>query len=128
MEMINAPQAIDQKIDGMIASLLAYRGWGKCKQKVKSEFLDYLASCGYIHFPGTYRQFFGIRCVGEQKVLDLPPTRKGVLSVFKGKRVRIICVGSGRSFLREYVAGPTSRSPSDLYNDVVKFWINEKNK
>jgi hypothetical protein len=126
--MPNAQQAFDQKIDEMIVSLLACRGWGKRKQKAKSELLDYLASCGYIHFPGTYRQFFGIRCVGEQKVLDLPPTRKGVLSVFKGKRVRIICVGSGRSFLREYVAGQTSRSQSDLYNDVVKFWINEKNE
>jgi len=126
--MINAPQEIDKRIDEMIASLLACRGWGKRKQELKSELLDYLASCGYIHFPGTYRQFFGIRCVGEQKVLDLPPTRKGVLSVFRGKRVRIICVGSGRSFLREYVAGQTSRSQSDLYNDVVKFWINEKNE
>jgi hypothetical protein len=57
--MPNAQQAFDQKIDEMIVSLLACRGWGKRKQKAKSELLDYLASCGYIHFPGTYRQFLG---------------------------------------------------------------------
>ena len=59
-------------------------------------------------------------------VIDLPPKRKGYLSPYKGKRVRVLCIGSGRHSDREYAAGLTCKPITRNYAEVVKFWLKDK--
>ena len=58
----------------------------------------------YIVFWGyTHRYFIGR--VGQSFIYKVPKNKRGNLTKFKGKTVRVICVGSGVRFIRQYMAG-----------------------
>jgi hypothetical protein len=117
---------IDHELDKLIHIFSSCDGWGKAKQAAKMEMISFMKKHGFTIFPSTYRGCFGLRCVGEQMVIDLPPKRKGYLSPYKGKRVRVLCIGSGRHSDREYAAGLTSIPITRNYADVVKFWLKDE--
>jgi hypothetical protein len=54
-----------------------------------------LAKKNYITFAGHTNRYH-LRNVGESCLYDIPTNRRGALAIFRGKRVRIVCVRSGR--------------------------------
>ena len=65
----------------------------------------------YISFAAHYRQYLITR-VGTSYLYDVPLYRRGYLSNFRGKRVRVICLQSG-NFKFGYRAGVICDSPPE---------------
>ena len=59
---------------------------------------------GYIEFPGQSQNWFLSR-IGDSYLYDVPLNKQGRLKPFRGHRVRVICIGSGKRFERMYMAG-----------------------
>ena len=62
---------------------------------------------GYISFAGQTQNHFLSR-VGTSYLYDVPKGKTGHLKPFRGKRVRVVCVGSGKHSERQYMAGEIS--------------------
>jgi len=71
--------------------------------------IELLKSNGYITFVGHVNRYHLTR-VGESCLYDVPKFRKGVLKIFRGKRIRIVCVSSGR-YDRRLMAGVVGDTP-----------------
>jgi len=119
-------EQIDRRLDELLAALFSFPRWTKEKKAAQAEWISFMNKHGYKRFPSHYRKCFGLRGVGDQMVLDLPPNRKGFLSAFKGQRTQIFCISSGWFGDRQYAAGMTSKPITHNYADVVKFWLKEK--
>jgi len=65
---------------------------------------DELMRKGYARFPGSPKRYHLSR-VGESCLYQVPLNRRGYLSKFRGEKIRIVCVGSGRHFHRDYMVG-----------------------
>ena len=61
---------------------------------------------GYIGMQVDPRAYL-VHQVGQSFIYDVPLNKRGNLSVFRGKRIRIICLGSG-AFTRWIRVGPLS--------------------
>ena len=64
----------------------------------------------YISFIGHSNRYHLTR-IGSSCLYDVPTFRKGALAVFRGKRVRVICVSSGR-YDRQLMAGVVGNTPA----------------
>jgi len=63
---------------------------------------------GYITFSaGNHRWHVGR--VGESYLYEVPEDKVGHLAKFRGKVVRVVCVGSGTRWIRTYIAGPVAQ-------------------
>ena len=58
--------------------------------RLKSELLQCLSEQGYLGFTANVTNYDTWR-IGEAKLFYVPKTRRGALSVFKDKVIRIIC-------------------------------------
>ena len=59
---------------------------------------------GYKSFTSNCGNFFLYK-VGDSYLYDVPANKTGHLKSFRGMRIRVICVGSGKQFYRDYMAG-----------------------
>ena len=77
-------------------------------KKEKREILDRLLkeceSQSYIFFGSASEHYF-IGKVGESYIYDVPDKKAGHLRQFRNQKIRVICVGSGTHFHRQYAAG-----------------------
>lgn len=77
--------------------------WNKAKQDAKAELINLLKNKKYIAFPGHYSRYH-LNRVGESCLYDVPESRRGYLKPFRGKRIRVVCVGHEK-FYRKLMAG-----------------------
>ena len=77
--------------------------WNSKKHNFKTKLIELLKSEGYIDFTVTNVKQYRISRVGQSYLYDVPLNRRGHLSVFRGKRVRIVCTGSGRHSFRKFM-------------------------
>ena len=63
----------------------------------------------FVGHPGRYH----LTGIGSSCLYDVPPNRRGFLSDFRGKRIRVVCVSSGR-YDRELMAGVVGVTPPHL--------------
>ena len=76
----------------------------KNKQDLVCDLINLGKKHKYIIFWGyTHRYFIGR--VGQSFIYKVPKNKRGNLTKFKGETVRVICVGSGVRFIRQYMAG-----------------------
>ena len=79
------------------------------KKELVTELQDFAINRGYINFSaGNHRWHIGR--VGQSYLYRVPSNKTGLLAQFRGKVVRVICVGSGTRWIRSYVAGPVCSS------------------
>ncbi len=77
--------------------------WVKEKHTLNTEMIKLLKKKRYIEFSGSpYR--YGLQRIGESYLYDVPINQRGNLEKFSGKRIRIVCVLSGR-YSRWLMAG-----------------------
>lgn len=87
--------------------------WSSVKKEAQSALKLLLKEQRYIQFHSTYKRY-GVSTVGASYLYDVPLYKQGNLSPFRGKRVRIVCVGSGRHTDRVYMAGVVADTPTEL--------------
>ena len=74
------------------------------KTDLLSNLITLCKSKGYITFSGSAHRMF-IGRVGQSYLYDVPIDKTGHLRKFRGKKIRVICSGSGRLSDRVYMAG-----------------------
>ena len=86
--------------------------WTSKKSALREELVSLLKKRRYLSFAGSPYKYYAHR-VGDSYLYDVPLYKQGWLKRFRGKRVRIVCVGSGR-YERGYMAGAVASTPKEL--------------
>jgi hypothetical protein len=98
------PDPCDDEIGRLISFITLKTAQTLKKKQLVSELGELLDSVGYITFGGDTKDYHLPR-VGDSCLYEVPDNRKGNLKPFRGKRIRIICVGSGTYSQRQLRAG-----------------------
>ena len=94
----------DDKIGNILKQIREIKTFTKRKRELISEVINTGKKQKYLSFGGyTHRYFIGR--IGQSFIYNVPKNKKGNLEKFKGKTIRVICIGSGIRFIREYMAG-----------------------
>ena len=89
------PDTVKDDVSMLIEKLNDRKHWNEESKEKLAKLMKLLEKKGYIFFSGSpYR--YHLYQVGNSCLYDIPMNRRGHLSIFRGKRVRIICVSSGR--------------------------------
>lgn len=112
-----ADEVVDD-IRPFLDALVDRKGWNDATKFALSELKKILKKKRYTSFVGHPSRYHLTR-IGDSCLYDVPTDRRGVLSPFRGKRVRIVCVSSGR-FDRVLMAGVVSVTPPHLVRSREK--------
>jgi len=116
-----ADKIVDEVVDDVspfLDALADQKGWNEATKFALSELKKILKRKRYTSFVGHPSRYHLTR-IGDSCLYDVPLDRKGVLSPFRGKRVRLVCVSSGR-FDRVLMAGVVSVTPPHLVRSREK--------
>lgn len=94
----------------LVKSLFAIEKNTKEYQRLKKQLVDAFKAKGYISYIGDSRDFGGLNCSGMSLIYKVPFDKRGNLESFRGKTIRICCVGSGYRAQRNFLAGPVTES------------------
>ena len=83
--------------------------WNDESKKHLEKLKIFLKSKNYITFVGHPNRYHLTR-IGDSCLYDVPTFRKGALTSFRGKRIRVVCVSSGR-YDRLLMAGAVGVTP-----------------
>lgn len=98
-------------IGAHIAKIASIPNWNPTKQRLRDQLEKMATLHGYIGFEADYRDY-QVTQVGQSFLYDVPTGKRGHLAPFAGKRVRIVCVYSGK-FRRWVRVGVVSQSGGD---------------
>lgn len=76
--------------------------WTKDKRTMFNQLIELLEKNEHIFFRG-HPDKYHLSVIGSSCFYNVPLNRRGHLSVYRGKLVRLVCVASGR-YDREYMA------------------------
>lgn len=102
---------LNDDVGQLLKKLQSRLSWGKEQESTRTALVSLLKSKRYIFFFGHYQRY-GLARVGQSCIYDVPERKRGHLSVFAGKRIRIACVGSG-SFKFPLAAGVYAAASAD---------------
>ena len=103
---------IEDDIKILLSSLNDRTNWNqRCKDELEN-LKTALLKRKYKTFLGHPNRYH-LSAIGESCLYDVPLDRRGELKDFRGMRVRIVCVSSGR-YTRLLMAGVVSETPKDL--------------
>ncbi len=77
--------------------------WGAEQKGLLEQLIHMLGRERYITFVGHPARYH-LTVIGQSCLMDVAVNKRGHLSVFRGKRIRVVCVISGR-FDRQLMAG-----------------------
>jgi len=109
---------INDEISPFLRQLNKRKKWNnesKENLKILIQILERKKYKSFIGHPSRYH----LTKIGDSCLYDVPTYRKGVLAEFRGKRIRLICISSGR-YDRHLMAGIVSETP------ISKIKIKEK--
>lgn len=101
----------EDDILSLLKKLLRRNSWNSEAKKLLSELEDLLIKNNYKSLSGSPNRYHLSR-VGESCLYDVPLYKRGFLKEYRGKRVRIVCVGSGR-FSRTYMTKAIGITPPE---------------
>lgn len=93
--------------------------WNDESKQHLEELKIFLKNKNYISFIGHPKRYH-LTQIGDSCLYDVPTYRKGALTEFRGKRIRVVCASSGR-YDRLLMAGAVGTTPKN------KIKIKEKN-
>jgi hypothetical protein len=94
----------NDEIGQKIAQVQSLVSGSKDKREALAELCDMMRNCKYAEFDSDAKNYATIR-VGESFIYDVPTNKTGHLMAFRGKRIRVVCVESGKYNKRSYMAG-----------------------
>ena len=119
-KMDGVPDTLADKIGELGRAIRSQPHFNSEAIRLWNELEKRLVRLGYIRFTANVTNYDTWR-TGEARLFFVPNHRRGALSVFRGKTIRLICVGSGR-FTRELRAGVIKTSAeqrAELINALV---------
>lgn len=108
------PDQYEDILGAKIHRLQAIDSWTAEKRKLQRDLAVMSTYFGYIGLWVDPRAYL-VSQVGQSFIYDVPLNKRGNLSVFRGKRIRIICLGSG-AFTRWIRVGPLN--PLDVETNL----------
>ncbi len=106
------PDNVADEIKELLDSLNARTTWTQRCKFALEQLVRALEDKKYVYFEGSpYR--YHLYTIGESCLYDVPIDRRGALAAFRGKRIRLVCVSSGR-FSRTLMAGVVGETPANL--------------
>ena len=100
---LQLPDPLTDNAGILISALQCRTDWGVEQTGVLEQLIDMLGRKRYITFAGHPTRY-GLTEVGQSCLMDVPANKRGHLSGFRGKRIRLVCVSFGR-FDRRLMAG-----------------------
>ncbi len=97
------PDPLTDNAGILIKALQGRAQWGAEQKGVLEQLKLMLKRKGYISFVGHPNRYWLAPIVASY-LYDVPLNRRGHLGVFRGERIRLVCVSSGR-FDRQLMAG-----------------------
>ncbi len=76
--------------------------WTKAKRDIFKRLIELLEKNEHIFFRG-HPDKYHLSVIGSSYFYNVPLNRRGHLSVYRGKLIRLVCVGLGR-YDRDYMA------------------------
>jgi hypothetical protein len=76
--------------------------WTKAKRALYNSLVELLESQKHIYFRGHVDKYH-LSVIGDSCFYNVPDSRRGHLSIYRGKTIRIICLGTGQ-YDRLYLA------------------------
>lgn len=92
--------------------------------ELRNQFHNAIKSKNYLVFTANVTNY-GTWHIGDSKLFCVPESRRGTLSVFKNKTIRIVCTGSGR-FTRELAASVVKLKPEVKAKIIKKYNLNQE--
>jgi hypothetical protein len=92
--------------------------------ELRDQFDKAIKSKKYLVFTANVTNY-GTWCVGQSKLFYVPDSRRGALSVFQNKTIRLICIGSGR-FTRQLAASAVKLEPKTQAKAIKQFKLNQE--
>lgn len=97
------PDAPTDLVGAMVAKLQEVSRWTSEKKRRHSDLMRLLDRYGYVQICANYGAYH-LNRIGQSCQYDVPETRRGTLKLFRGDRVRLVCVGH-RGTSRVLMAG-----------------------
>ena len=114
--MISEDTVITDDLDDDVSALLQAMSdddtWTSNKSALREELVGLLKKRRYVSFIGSPYKYYAHR-VGDSYLYDVPMYKRGYLSKFRGKRIRVVCVASGPHRYRAYMAVLVGDTPPD---------------
>lgn len=101
-----SPDNFDGVIGANLARMREIEGWTAEKRQLRRDLEAITPWFGYAGWTVDPRDYL-VQRVGESFLYNVPLNKRGNFSVFRGKRVRVICLGSG-AFTRWVRVGPVN--------------------
>lgn len=105
-EALNDPCADD--IGTLLLKIAAIRFMNAEKWKLLADAKALMKSQGYVEFE-SYSGSMHLSRIGDSCIFDVSERDKSKLKAFRGRMVRVVCVGSGRHFNRTFMAKPVDK-------------------
>lgn len=87
--------------------------WNKEAHAMKESLRSLLKNKGYIAIITTNPDRYHVSSIGASYLYDVPLDKQGHLTPYRGKRVRVVCTGSGRHSRREVMVGIVYDTPTE---------------
>ncbi len=85
----------EDKVGELLKAILSYPTWTKQKHKLSCDLHDLVEKEGYLIYKTDQRSHLARSITGQSFLYQVPNSQKGNLKVFRGKRIRILSLGSG---------------------------------
>ena len=97
------PDPLNDDIGDLLLKINKRKTWTGEIESYRNDLIKLLKKKRYVYFRGhPYR--YGLMTIGSSYIYDVPKNKRGHLSKFRGKSVRILVIDSGR-FDRGLMAG-----------------------
>jgi hypothetical protein len=93
MQLIKIPDLHNDKIGKLLKRFHELPTWTQEKHILSAEIVKQTEIESYINFSADGNKI-GLSSIGSSCLFDIPNNQKGSLGVFKGKRIRVICISA----------------------------------
>ena len=100
---LQLPDPLADNAGILIKALQVRKTWGAEQKGLLEQLILMLGRKRYITFVGHPARYH-LTQIGQSCLMDVPSNKRGHLSEFRGMRIRLVCVSSGR-FDRRLMAG-----------------------
>ncbi len=98
------PDPFDDILGAKIRRMQSIEGWTSEKRRLQRDLETMSSWFGYVGWTVDPRTYL-VHQVGQSFLYDVPVHKRGNFAIFRGKRVRVFCLGSG-AFTRWVRVGP----------------------
>ncbi|WP_146256160.1 hypothetical protein [Aestuariivirga litoralis] len=101
------------EIGRLLKAVLEEATWTRRKRQLVAELKQCLEGSGYNKVNGHGVRYV-VSQVGESFIYQVPASQHGHLRPYRGKKVRVVCIGSGSRSYRTYMVGQFPDSTSGM--------------